>query len=66
MAEPSEGPSEQWPLTHMARQAIRRQDGFDTRGYLDYRGTLVVGAWRWVAAYGFGVTAEVDQQVVGR
>ncbi|MCB9765229.1 MAG: universal stress protein [Alphaproteobacteria bacterium] len=66
VAEPSAGPADQWPLTRMARQATRHEDGFDTRGYLDYRGTPVVGAWRWVAEYGFGVTAEVDHRVVYR
>jgi nucleotide-binding universal stress UspA family protein len=60
VAEPSDGPSESWPLTRMAQAAIRRQDGFDLRGYPDYRGTEVVGAWRWIDSYGFGVTAEVD------
>jgi hypothetical protein len=66
VAEPSEGPPEAWPLTHMAAHAVRHQDGWDTRGYLDYRGTAVVGAWRWVDEHGFGVTAEVDQAVVLR
>jgi nucleotide-binding universal stress UspA family protein len=60
VAEPSEGPVEAWPLTRMARDATRHQNGFDTRGYLDYRGTRVVGAWRWLPKYGFGVAAEVD------
>jgi hypothetical protein len=44
----------------MARAATGHHDGVDTRGYLDYRGTRVVGAWRWVSEYGFGVAAEVD------
>lgn len=61
VAEPSEGPVEQWPLTRMAEEATRHHNGFDTRGYRDYRGTPVVGAWRWVPEYGFGVAAEVDQ-----
>ncbi|MCC7177740.1 MAG: universal stress protein [Acidobacteria bacterium] len=60
VAEPSDGPVDRWPLTRMAQDATRHQNGFDTRGYLDYRGTRVVGAWRWVPEYGFGVTAEVD------
>ncbi|MGE0462003.1 MAG: universal stress protein [Vicinamibacterales bacterium] len=60
VAEPSDGPVEGWPLTRMAQDATRHHDGFDTRGYLDYRGTRVVGAWRWVPEYGFGVTAEID------
>lgn len=61
VAEPSEGPIEAWPLTLSAQQATLERDGFNTRGYLDYRGTPVVGAWRWVADYGFGVAAEVDR-----
>jgi nucleotide-binding universal stress UspA family protein len=60
IAEPSDGPVEAWPLTHMARAATSHQNGVDTRGYLDYRGTRVVGAWRWIPEYGFGVAAEVD------
>lgn len=66
VAEPSEGPIERWPLTHMATQAIQTIDGWDTRGYRDYRGTPVVGAWRWVPEYGFGVTAEVDRDAAFR
>lgn len=62
VAEPSEGPIDDWPLTHMARRAVRHEDGFNTQGYLDYRGKAVVGAWRWVPEYGFGVTAEVEQE----
>ncbi len=61
VAEPSERPVERWPLTRMAEDATRHHDGFDTRGYRDYRGTTVVGSWRWVPEYEFGVAAEVDQ-----
>ena len=45
----------------MARQAMERGDGWNTRGYNDYRGVSVVGAWRWVESYGFGIAAEVDR-----
>lgn len=61
IVEPSAGPVEQWPLTLMAREATRQRDGFNTRGYMDYRGKRVVGAWRWIPEYGFGVTAEIDR-----
>jgi len=61
VAEPSAGPIEAWPLTLSAQQATLEKDGFNTQGYLDYRGTPVVGAWRWVSDYGFGVAAEVDR-----
>ncbi len=64
VAEPSAGPREAWPLTRMAAHAVLRQDGWDTHGYPDYRGTLVLGAWRWVPEYSFGVTAEIDQSRV--
>ena len=29
-------------------------------GYRDYRGVRVVGAWTWLAAYGFGVATEIE------
>lgn len=61
VAEPTDGPLETWPLTLMARQAMERGDGWNTRGYNDYRGVSVVGAWRWVESYGFGIAAEVDR-----
>lgn len=60
VAAPAEGPIDRWPLTHMAEQATHFNDGFNTAGYRDYRGVSVVGAWRWIPAYGFGVAAEVD------
>lgn len=61
VAEPTDAPLDAWPLTLMARQAMAHGDGWNTRGYADYRGIEVVGAWRWVEPYGFGVVAEVDR-----
>ena len=61
VAEPAEGPIDGWPLTHMVQEATRHADGFNTAGYRDYRGTVVVGAWRWIPEYGFGIAAEVDR-----
>lgn len=49
------------PLTLMAREATEGRDGSDWRGYDDYRGIKVVGAWRWIPRYGFGVAAEMDR-----
>lgn len=49
------------PLTHMAAHAVQGDDGADHQGYLDYRGVPVVGAWRWLADYEFGVAAEMDR-----
>lgn len=53
-------PSRACPLTRMARAAIAGEDGWDWEGYRDYRGVRVVGAWRWIDEYGFGVAAEMD------
>lgn len=54
------------PLTRMAQAATSGQDGHDFYGYRDYRGVEVIGAWRWVSEYGFGVAAEMDLAAVPR
>jgi len=48
------------PLTLMAKIAISGQNGLNIKGYRDYRGVNVVGAWLWEKDYGFGLTTEVD------
>jgi serine/threonine protein kinase len=48
------------PFTQMAADALSGRDGVDVDGYSDYRGVLVVGAWRWLDDYGIGVATEVD------
>jgi hypothetical protein len=50
------------PLTRMAAAATAGEDGHDWTGYRDYRGVEVIGAWRWLRDYGFGVAAEMDRQ----
>lgn len=57
---------ERCPLTAMAEQATAGRSGFDNRGYRDYRGVEVVGTWRWLDAYSFGVAAEMDRPAPGR
>jgi tRNA A-37 threonylcarbamoyl transferase component Bud32 len=47
------------PLTRMAAAAVAGQDGVDVRGYRDYRGVTVVGAWTWLDDYQFGVATEL-------
>ena len=47
-------------LTRMAQDATQGRSGHDVEGYRDYRGVPVVGAWRWLDEYDFGVTTEVD------
>ena len=29
-------------------------------GYRDYRGVKVVGTWKWVDDFDFGITTEID------
>jgi len=48
------------PLTVAAASAVSGQDGANVEGYPDYRGVFVVGAWRWLDRYGFGVATEED------
>jgi len=50
------------PFTLPVRRATTRGDGFDVHGYRDYRGAPVVGAWTWLADYGFGIVAEIDRE----
>jgi serine/threonine-protein kinase len=55
-------------LTRLVSQALagRRSEPPRTSGevltpYVNYYGERVVGVWRWLADYGFGVAAEVSQ-----
>jgi nucleotide-binding universal stress UspA family protein len=57
-------PGQAQPLTRMAAAATAGQDGCDWTGYRDYRGVEVIGAWRWLPDYGFGVAAEMDRATV--
>ncbi len=50
----------QMPLTKMAASAVQGKSGVDVEGYRDYRGVLVVGAWKWMPQYGLGVATEID------
>ena len=49
-----------WPLTRMAALAISGGSGLDVRGYRDYRGVEVVGAWTWLPDHAIGVATKVD------
>lgn len=50
----------QLPPTKMVASAAAGESDVDVRGYRDYRGVPVVGAWTWLEDYGFGVATEVD------
>ncbi|HEV3343952.1 MAG TPA: serine/threonine-protein kinase, partial [Pirellulales bacterium] len=49
------------PLTNMAAHAVAGEDGIDLRGYRDYRGVEVIGAWKWLPKYEFGMAIEIDR-----
>ena len=45
----------------MVAAAAAGAAGVDVEGYRDYRGVPVVGAWRWLDKYGFGLATEIDK-----
>ena len=51
-------PRHQLNLTRMAASATMGNNDFDMRGYRNYRGLQVVGAWAWLHDYGMGVATE--------
>ncbi|WDE13794.1 response regulator [Thalassomonas haliotis] len=53
-------PVESRPLTRMAKSALAGETGSDIRGYRDYRGINVMGAWLWDPGLGIGMTTEID------
>ena len=55
-------PPEKRPLTKMAAAAAAGIDDMDLDGYRDYRGVVVVGAWKWLDEYGFGVATEIERE----
>jgi hypothetical protein len=57
---PAEANRKALGLTHMAASATSGESGVDVEGYRDYRGVKVVGAWKWLPDYAFGVTTEID------
>jgi tRNA A-37 threonylcarbamoyl transferase component Bud32 len=49
------------PPTRMVADAIEGGAGVDVEGYRDYRGVPVIGAWRWLDKYNFGVATEINK-----
>jgi len=50
------------PFTTMAAAAIAGKKGINLEGYRDYRGVTVIGAWRWLPEYEFGVATEISME----
>lgn len=48
------------PLMLMVERAVSGDSGLEMTPFRDYRGVPVVGAWRWLADYGFGVGTKLD------
>jgi len=46
------------PLIHIVASALTGAAGVDLVPSRDYRGVPVVGAWRWLPQFGFGVATE--------
>ncbi|MDP6923771.1 MAG: PAS domain S-box protein [Candidatus Scalindua sp.] len=47
-------------LTHGVRQCVSGKNGSNSTGYEDYNGIPVLGVWRWLPEYSWGVITEID------
>ncbi len=47
-------------LTLMAESAVNGDNGVNVKGYRDYRGVDVMGAWQWIDEMELGLTTEID------
>jgi hypothetical protein len=50
------------PLTRIVASAVSGVDGVEVEPSPDYRGVEVVGAWRWLPDYEFGVATQMDAE----
>lgn len=50
------------PLARMIADAVEGGSGIQVEPTRDYRGVPVVGAWRWLPKYGFGVVTKIDAE----
>jgi eukaryotic-like serine/threonine-protein kinase len=57
-AQPPAKPRDHLNLTRMAASATMGNRDYDVKGYRNYRGIKVVGAWAWLYDYGMGVATE--------
>jgi len=48
-------------LTNGVKQCVAGNSGFDAKGYKDYSGITVLGVWRWLPEFNWGVIAEIDR-----
>jgi len=57
-AQPPAKTRNQLNLNRMAASATMGNKDYDVKGYRNYRGIKVVGAWAWLYDYGMGVATE--------
>lgn len=48
-------------LTTGVRACVSGSNGFDAKGYKDYSGITVLGAWIWLPEFYLGVISEIDR-----
>ena len=48
-------------LTAGVKQCVAGNSGFDAKGYKDYSCITVLGVWRWLPEFNWGVMAEIDR-----
>lgn len=58
--DPVNGQDDAWPLTLATEAVLQKKSGRSVDPYRDYRGVPVVGSWRWLEEYGFGIISEID------
>lgn len=59
-------PAAGWPLVRPVAMALGGRPGYDVHGYRSYTGRWMVGAWKWLEPYGFGIVTERDRDAVYR
>jgi PAS domain S-box-containing protein len=48
-------------FTNGVKQCIAGINGFNAKGYKDYSGLTVLGVWRWLPEFNWGIMAEIDR-----
>jgi PAS domain S-box-containing protein len=48
-------------LTYGVAQCVAGKNGSDSKGYNDYAGIPVLGVWRWLPEFNWGVVTEIDR-----
>ncbi len=48
-------------LTYGVKQCLAGIEGSDAKGYMDYAGIPVLGVWKWLPGFNWGVITEIDR-----